>query len=111
MQISAVWACVRLLSETVASLPVAVYRKTDTGRVRDDEFWFARLMNRKPNRYQSRVEFFETLMLNLALHGNAYFKKTVVAGEIRSLMPLMSCNRCSCICFLDTCFYFYSLLF
>ena len=90
MQISAVWACVRLLSETVASLPVAVYRKTDTGRVRDDEFWFARLMNRKPNRYQTRVEFFETLMLNLALHGNSYFKKSVVAGEVRSLMPLMA---------------------
>ena len=90
MQISAVWACVKLLAETVASLPVAVYKKTDTGRVVDNSFWFAQLMNRKPNRYQTRVEFFETLMLNLALHGNAYFKKTVVGGKVRSLMPLMS---------------------
>lgn len=90
MQISAVWACVKLLAETVASLPVKVYRKTSTGRVVDDSFWFAQLMNRKPNRYQTRVEFFETLMLNLALHGNAYFKKTVVGGKVRSLMPLMS---------------------
>ena len=90
MQISAVWACVKLLAETVASLPVKVYRKTSTGRVVDDSFWFAQLMNRKPNRYQTRVEFFETLMLNLALHGNAYFKKTIVGGKVRSLMPLMS---------------------
>jgi HK97 family phage portal protein len=90
MQISAVWACVRLLSETVASLPVAVYRKTPEGRVRDDEFWFYKLMSRKPNRYQTRVEFFETLMLNLALHGNSYCKVSRVQGEIKSLMPLMS---------------------
>jgi HK97 family phage portal protein len=90
MQVSAVWACVKLLAETVASLPVAVYKKTPTGRVRDDSFWLSRLMNRKPNKYQTKVEFFETLMLNLALHGNAYFKIARVGGEIRSLMPLMS---------------------
>ena len=90
MQISAVWACVRLLSETVASLPVAVYRKTDSGRIKDDSFWFAKLMSRKPNRYQTRVEFFETLMLNLALHGNAYCKKIMVKNQITSLLPLMS---------------------
>lgn len=90
MQTSAVWACVKLLSETVASLPVAVYKKTATGRERDDEFWFARLMARKPNRYQTRVEFFETLMLNLTLHGNAYCKIIRVGKEIRSLLPIMS---------------------
>ena len=90
MQISAVWACVKLLSETVASLPVSVYKKTPTGRELSTDFWFARLMSRKPNRYQTRVEFFETLMLNLALHGNAYCKKIVVNGQITSLMPLMS---------------------
>ena len=90
MQVSAVWACVKLLSETVASLPVAVYRKTETGRVLDESFWFAQLMKRKPNRYQTRVEFFETLMLNLALHGNAYCKIAKTGGKIRSLMPLMS---------------------
>lgn len=90
MQTSAVWACVKLLAETVASLPVNVYRKTPTGRVIDDSFWFAKLMKRKPNRYQTRVEFFETLMLNLALHGNAYCKIVRAGGSIRSLLPIMS---------------------
>ena len=90
MQISAVWACVKLLAETVSSLPVAVYKKTATGRERDDEFWMSRLMARKPNRYQTRVEFFETIMLNLTLHGNAYVKIGRVGREIRSLLPLMS---------------------
>ena len=90
MQLSAVWACVRLLSETVASLPVNVYRKTATGRELAPDHWLSLLMARKPNRYQTKVEFFETLMLNLALHGNAYAKITKVGGQIRSLLPLMA---------------------
>lgn len=90
MQLSAVWACVRLLSETVASLPVNVYRKTAKGRELAPDHWLSLLMDRKPNRYQTKVEFFETLMLNLALHGNAYAKITKVGGQIRSLLPLMA---------------------
>jgi len=90
MQLSAVWACVRLLSETVASLPVNVYRKTAKGRDLAPDHWLSLLMARKPNRYQTKVEFFETLMLNLALHGNAYAKITKVGGQIRSLLPLMA---------------------
>lgn len=90
MQLSAVWACVRLLSETVASLPVNVYRKTPKGLELAPDHWLSLLMARKPNRYQTKVEFFETLMLNLALHGNAYAKITKVGGQIRSLLPLMA---------------------
>ena len=90
MQISAVWACVKLLAETVASLPVNTYKKTANGRELAPDIWFAQLMSRKPNRYQTRVEFFETLMLNLALHGNAYCKIVRVGGKIRSLLPIMS---------------------
>lgn len=90
MQVSAVWACVKLLSETVSSLPVNVYKKTDSGRELANDFWFAKLMAYKPNRYQNRLEFFETMTMNLALHGNAYALKTVVGGQIRSLLPLMS---------------------
>lgn len=90
MQLSAVWACVRLLSETVASLPVNVYKKTGNGRELAPDFWLSKLLARKVNRYQTRIEFFETLMLNLVLHGNCYAKITRVAGQIRSLLPLMS---------------------
>jgi HK97 family phage portal protein len=90
MQLSAVWACVRLLSETVASLPVSVYRKTPAGREIVTNHWMAKLMARKVNRYQTRLEFFETMMLNLVLHGNCYAKITRLDGQIRSIMPLMS---------------------
>lgn len=87
MQLSAVWACVRLISQAVASLPIVVYRKTDKGRVVDTEHWFAKLMAGRPNRYQTRFEFWEHQIANLALHGNFYAKKQVLAGEIRGLLP------------------------
>ena len=90
MQVSAVWACVRLLSETVSSLPFNVYRKTPDGTVLAPDFYFSKLMNRKPNRYQTRQEFMETMMLNLTMHGNAYALLERVNGKIRSMMPLMS---------------------
>jgi HK97 family phage portal protein len=90
MQVSTVWACVRLLSETVASLPLNVYRETPQGRVLDTEHWLAKLMEYGPNRYQTRVEFFETVMLNLALHGNAYCRVERIGGEPKALLPLMS---------------------
>lgn len=90
MQVSAVWACVKLLSETVASLPFNVYQKEVNGRSIAEDFYFQKFISRKPNRYQTRQEFFETMMLNLTLHGNAYAKVQRINGRITSMMPLMS---------------------
>lgn len=91
MQLSAVWACVKLLSETVASLPLSIYRRTDDGgRVLDTNHPLSILFSGKPNRYQTKVEFFETVLLNLVLHGNAYCGITRMGGRIVSLMPMMS---------------------
>ena len=89
MQVSAVWACVNLLAETVSSLPIHVYRTTDKGRELVTDHWLLDLLS-KPNRYQTRLEFFETLVTNLVLHGNSYAEKTILAGRVRSLLPLMS---------------------
>lgn len=88
LQVSAVWACIRLISQTVASLPIIVYRKTDNGRVIDPDHWFAKLMTGKPNQYQTRYEFWEHQIANLALHGNFYCRKQVALGQVRGLLPL-----------------------
>jgi HK97 family phage portal protein len=90
MQLSAVWACVKLLSETPASLPLNIYRKTDDGRVLDTEHDLAVLFAGKVNRYQNRVEFWESVFLNLHIHGNAYCQIERAGDQIVSLMPLMS---------------------
>lgn len=88
LQLSAVWACVRLYSQTIASLPVYTYRMTDGGREKDENHWFARLMADRPNRFQTRFEFMEYQIANLMLHGNCYAKIKRVAGQITELMPM-----------------------
>jgi len=87
-QLSAVWACVRLISQTIASLPVVVYRRTPEGRVIDAEHWFSRLMRDRPNQYQTRYEFFEFMLTNLVLHGNCYAKINRVGSRIVGLHPM-----------------------
>lgn len=90
MQLSAVWACVKLLAETPASLPLNFYRKTATGREPYPDHDLAILFSNKVNRYQNRVEFWETVLLNLLTHGNAYCRIERRGRTITSLMPLMS---------------------
>ena len=63
---SAFWACVRLLTETVSAMPLICYeRDIETGVKRataNNDLW--RLLNYQPNRYQTRTEFFESMMLD-----------------------------------------------
>jgi HK97 family phage portal protein len=90
MQLSAVWACVKILAETPASLPLHFYRRTESGRVPDMDHSLAMLFAGKVNRYQNAVEFWETVILNLLVHGNAYCQIERRGRSIISLTPLMS---------------------
>jgi HK97 family phage portal protein len=90
LTVSAWWAGCRLLSETVAALPVLMYRTGLNSKVPDDTHPLWYLLNIKPNRYMTKVEFFECFMLNLVTSGNAYVAIERVGGRIVSLLPLMS---------------------
>jgi HK97 family phage portal protein len=90
MQLSAVWACVKLLSETVASLPLYVYKKTPEGRELYETHALSLLFSGKTNKYQTKNEFFETVLLNLVVHGNAYCVIERSGTRIMSLLPIMS---------------------
>lgn len=89
MQVSTVWACVRLLAETVASLPLVAYRKTPDGKELVPDHWLVELM-KQPNRYQTRTELWESVMLNLALLGNSYCQITRVGKRVTSILPIMT---------------------
>lgn len=73
MQTSAVYACVRILSESIAVLPLHVYRYTDNGgKERTSMHPLYRLLHDEPNREMTSFVFRETLMAHLLLWGNAY---------------------------------------
>lgn len=90
LQISAVWAAVQLKASVLSSLSLHFYEMTDDGRMEIIEHPLAELFSSKVNRYQTRVEFFETLGLNLYLSGNFYGKIDRTGGVITSIMPMMS---------------------
>ena len=90
LRLSAVYACVRILSETMASLPIVLYRKRpDGGKDRVTDHWLYPLLCRRPNRYQNPFEWREMLQGHLALRGNAYNQIiTNPRGEIIELVPI-----------------------
>jgi HK97 family phage portal protein len=91
LKLSAVWACVRLIAETIGGLPINSYRLLSDGtRVLDNEHPLTQLFKNKPNKYQNRVEFFETMTMQLCLHGNAYAHISKTGTRITNLLPLMA---------------------
>ena len=89
LQISTVFAATRLIAETVASLPFDLYEKTPEGRI-PSSLSLRKVLTRRPNRYQTRVEFWESIVFNLVLSGNSYCVITRVGKEIVSLLPVSS---------------------
>ncbi|KRI46517.1 portal protein [Acinetobacter pittii] len=90
MTLSAVFACVKILTESVATLPLQMFKLNSNGtRVQVKDHDVIRLLYNKPNRYQTRVEFFEQLMLNLVA-GNAYIKKDYAGKKLVSLQVINS---------------------
>ena len=71
LNISAVWACVRILSETVGTLPVHLYERTASGR--EPALGHpCTLLLAKPNAYTSRFALLHHLMVGVTLWGNGY---------------------------------------
>lgn len=90
MQLSAVWACVKLLAETVASLPLTIWKIAPSGRKPAALHEVSLLFAGKVNRYQNKIEFFETVLLNLMMHGNSYCLIQRAGDRLVGLLPIMS---------------------
>ena len=89
LQSVAVFACVRILAETVASLPLVLYRRLARGKERATDHSLYSLLHDLPNPEMTSVELRETLMGHLALWGNAYAEiEYDNAGRVRGLWPL-----------------------
>jgi len=71
---SAVYACVRIISESIASLPINVFlEEADGDRISQKNHPVYKLLAKKPNNYMTSYTFKEIILTNLLLEGNAYF--------------------------------------
>lgn len=89
LQVSAFWACVKLLSETIATLPLTLYRReADGGRVPAPEHPLSMLLRVSPDGEHSAVEFWEGAVLSLCLHGDAFAEKIRLNGRLIALQAM-----------------------
>ena len=90
MQTTAVYSCVRILAETLASLPLRTYKYTASGKEKATEHSIYHLLADEPNPEMTSFVFRETLMGHLLLWGNAYAQIIRDGrGRIIALYPLM----------------------
>lgn len=89
MRIAAVYACVRVLSETMGQLPLIVYRKrADGGKDRLPKHPLWKLLHDQPMKGVTSLEWREMMTGHTALRGNAYSFIVRVGGVVRELIPL-----------------------
>ena len=90
LQQTAVYACVRIIAETIASLPLHFYKYTDEGKEKDYPHPLYLILHDEPNPEMTAFVFRETLVSHLLLWGNAYAQIIRNGkGEILSLYPLL----------------------
>ena len=86
---SAVYAAVRIISETIASIHLNVYQADGETRVKAVGHPVQDLLAKAPNSVSSTFTFREAMASNLVLHGNAYAKIEMnAAGRPTALIPL-----------------------
>lgn len=93
MQISTVWSCVRLLAETIATLPLIVYERDKSGQDKVAiEHPLYPILHDNPSADYTSVEFWEGMVLSLCLDGNAYARKEKINERVVALTPLRARN-------------------
>lgn len=90
LSLSAVWACVSLLSDTISTLPIGFYARKPGGREPALEHPLYRVLKRQPNADMTAAQFIGATVANMLLRGVAYWEKDESAGRIVGLTFLPS---------------------
>lgn len=87
---SAVFAAVRVLAESVASLPWILYARDGEGRRRATDHPLYEVIHTRPNDRMTAMELYEVMMTHLCLWGNAYCEiERTRGGRVVALWPLI----------------------
>lgn len=93
MSVATVYACIAVLSESVAQLPCHLYTGAGTdNRERATGHRLYSLLHDAPNEWQTAFEFWEQVVTHIGLNGNFYALKGFVGArgqELAELFPLL----------------------
>ena len=90
LQLTAVYACVRVAAESVSTLPFMLYKQGEDGaKERITDHWLYTLFAKRPNAYQNPLEFREMMQGHVELRGNAFAQIVGNSrGEVTDLLPI-----------------------
>ncbi len=91
LQLTAVYACIRVLAESIAQLPIHIYEYHDNGKKQMKDHPLFLLLHDQPNREMTSFIFREVMMSHLLIYGNAYAQ--IIRsnnGKVKELYPLMA---------------------
>ncbi|HHQ6553282.1 TPA: phage portal protein [Serratia fonticola] len=93
IQLSAVWACIRLLSESISTLPLKVYvREADGSRKIALDHPAYQVLCRRPNIEMTPSRFMLMVVASICLRGNAFVEKKMIGRKLVALDPLLPQN-------------------
>lgn len=108
LQSAAVWACCRLIANSIASLPSAVFEETEQGKVKALGNPLYRILTQSPNLMMTASQWMQPTMMSLLLWGNAFTWKDQIDGEVVGLWPLNPSRVQMLLLFDGTLGYYYS---
>lgn len=88
LSLSTAWSCVRLLSETIGTLPLGVFERKGEDKVPARDLPLYELLHDSPNADQTAAEYWEGQVACLGLWGNGYSEKGYSGSRLVSLTPL-----------------------
>ena len=106
LKLSAVWACTRLISETISTLPLGLYERTSQGRVAATSHPLYNLLHSRPNADSTAAVHWESTVAAMLLRGNARAEKQYIGNRLVGLR-FLSPNRLSIQSFNGSPRYFY----
>ena len=93
IRLSSVWACVRLLSESVSTLPLKIYeRQPDGSRKLAQNNTAYQVLCRRPNPEMTPSRFMLMIVASICLRGNAFVEKRFIGSKLVSMIPLLPQN-------------------
>ena len=85
LTLSTVWACTSLVSETIGTLPLHIYKKTANGRERADDYQLSYILRSKPNTKSTSSVLWQSTVASMLLRGNGILKKLTVGNKLVGL--------------------------
>ena len=90
LSITAVWACVRFLSETISTLPLKIYRKLPNGaREEEKKHPLHNVLCVDPNKDQTPMKLVQFIIACISLGGNCIFEKKRNGNRLIALNPIL----------------------